>query len=417
MRRILGDVTVHGNEDLAERLARLTQIGIALSSERDYDRLLDRILQEAREFTNAEAGTLYCVEGKGLRIVAAQNDVLTQRDGDPNPSILGLDNRLPFTSDSMAGHVGITGEVINLEDAYQIPGDRPYRFNPEFDKRNDYHSQSMFLVPLIEPEGTILGVLQLINARAPDDSIVPFDPQCEDLVKSLASQAAVTLRNARLTEQLRAAYADTIFRLSVAAEYKDEDTANHIRRMAHYAALIAQGIGFDRDRTEMLLYAAQMHDVGKIGIRESILQKAGKLTPEEYEEMQQHTLLGARVFEETEVPVLRMSATIALTHHEKYDGTGYPQGLRGDEIPIEGRIAALADVFDALSSRRCYKPAFPVEKCLRILGQERGKHFDPDLVSAFLSRLDDVLTIRDHYSPTEEPTQVLERRQPESLPA
>jgi HD-GYP domain-containing protein (c-di-GMP phosphodiesterase class II) len=383
---------------LEAQLARLNEIGIALSSERNYDTLLTKILQEARDFTRAEAGTLYCIEGKGLRIVAAQNERLAQPEEGRCPLVFGPDNRVPLTLDSMAGYVGITGEVVNLDNAYRIPDGHPYRFNAGYDQRNHYRSQSMLLVPLTEPDGATLGVLQLINARDADGTIIPFDPQWEGLVKSLASQAAVTLRNARLTRQLKAAYSDTIFRLSVAAEYKDEDTANHIHRMAHYSALIAQALGFPHDRTEMLLYAAPMHDVGKIGIRESILQKPGKLTPDEYEEMKQHTILGARIFEGSQVPVLQLSATIALTHHERLDGTGYPRGLRGDEIPIEGKIVALADVFDALASQRCYKPAYPLDKCLRILEEERGRAFDAELVNAFVSRLDDVLTIRDHYS-------------------
>lgn len=387
-----------GERALDEQLVRLNQIGIALSSERDYDTLLEKILREAREFTRAEAGMLYTVEGNVLKIVAAQNERLAQPDNRACPSMLPPDNRLPLTAGSVAGYVAITGEAINLENAYEIPPGRPYTFNPEYDRRSEYRSRSMLLVPLTEPDGAIIGVLQLINSRDADGEIVRFDPRWEALVTSLASQAAVTIRNVRLTQQLKAAYSDTIFRLSVAAEYKDEDTAMHIHRMAHYSALIAQALGFDENRIEMLRIAAPMHDVGKIGIREAILQKPGKLTPEEFEEMKQHTILGARIFEGSEVPVLQMSATIALTHHERFDGTGYPQGLCGDAISIEGQIVGLADVFDAVSSKRCYKAAYPIDRCLAILDEQRGRHFRSDLVAAFMSRLDDVLTLRDHYS-------------------
>ncbi len=384
--------------DLERQLARLNELGIALSSERDYDKLLARILREARAFTHAEAGTLYVVEGDALQIVAAQNQRLAPSDEDTYLPVLGVGNRLPLTPDSMAGYVGITGDVINLENVYQIPPGRPYRFDPRYDRRNEYRSQSMLLVPMRESDGTTLGVLQLINALDPRGQVVAFDPRWEDLVRSLASQAAVTLRNIRLTQQLKSAYSETIFRLSVAAEFKDEDTAAHIHRMAHYAGLIAQAVGLEHERIEMLLYAAPMHDVGKIGVHESILQKPGKLTPQEFEAMKAHTWIGSRIFEGSDVPVLQMSATIALTHHERFDGTGYPQGLRGDKIPIEGQIAGLADVFDALSSKRCYKPAFPVERCLQIIEEERNRQFHPDLADALLSRMDEVLTIRDHYA-------------------
>jgi putative two-component system response regulator len=389
---------MHRDPDLKQQLARLNEIGIALSSERDYDKLLRAILREAREFTRAEAGTLYVIEGEAMLIVAAQNERLQQGEGQRCPVILGPHNRLPLTPHSMAGYVGITGQIVNLENVYQIPLGRPYSFDAEHDRRNNYRSRSMLVVPMTEPDGTILGVLQLINARDSAGQIASFTPEWEPLVRSLASQAAVTIRNVRLTQQLKGAYSDTIFRLSVVAEYKDEDTAMHIHRMAHYSGLIAQAMGFDRDRVETLLYAAPMHDVGKVGIREGILRKPGKLTPDEYEEMKQHTVLGARIFEGSNVPILKMSAAIALTHHERFDGSGYPQGLIGDAIPIEGQIVGLADVFDALSSKRCYKPAYPIEKCLEILEEQRGRHFQSDLLDAFLAHLDDVLIMRDHYS-------------------
>ena len=386
---------------LEEHLARLNRIGIALSRERDLDALLATILQEARRFTRAEGGTLYSVEARHLRFLSTQNDALDGREGAQRRLNVAPAQSLPLSKESMAGYVGLTGEVINLADVYRIPADRPYRFNPEFDRCNHYRSQSMLMVPMKEPDGTILGVLQLINARDDSGAVMPFDPGREELVLSLASQAAVAIRNMRLTEELKSAYLDTIFRLSVVAEYKDEETANHIRRMAHYSALIAEELGFSPERIETLRYAAPMHDIGKIGIPESILQKPGRLTPDEFDQMKRHTMMGSHIFEGTQVPVLRISASIALTHHEKHDGSGYPRGLRGDEIPIEGRITAVADVFDALSSPRCYKPAFPIERCLHILDEERGRHFHPDLVSAFMRRLQDVLTIREHYSSSE----------------
>lgn len=382
-------------EDL---LARLNQIGIALSSERDLDKLLSTILSEARKFTSAEAGTLYSVEGDKLRFLVTQNDALDQLDGRGAYPISTPGQSMALSRESMAGYVALTGEVINLPDVYAIPPDRPYHFNAEYDRLDGYHSQSMLMVPMTEPDGTILGVLQLINALDGAGQVMPFEPRWEGLVMSLASQAAVAIRNVRLTDELKAAYLDTVLRLSVAAEYKDHDTANHIRRMAQYSAVIAEELGLDAQQVETLRCAAPMHDVGKIGVPEAILQKPGKLTQQEYDEMKRHTEMGASIFEGADAPVLRMSGTIAMTHHEKYDGTGYPRGLRGAEIPIEGQIAALADVFDALSTARCYKPAFPVEKCLEILRESAGSHFNPEVVEAFIRRLDDILAIRERYA-------------------
>ncbi|HUU85241.1 MAG TPA: HD domain-containing phosphohydrolase [Phycisphaerae bacterium] len=391
-------------ENLHEHLARLNEIGIALSGERNLKTLLSKILQEARAFTGAEGGSLYILERNALRFAVMQNERLSGRDGRPGGSELFEDEWLALSKDSMAGYVGLTGEVINLEDVYRIPEERPYRFNPEFDRKNDYRSQSMLLVPMKEQDGRIGGVLQLINARAAEGGVIAFHPRFESLVMSLASQAAVAIRNVRLTEELKKAYFDTILRLSMAVEYKDEDTANHIRRIAEYSVLVARRMGFDAEWVEMLEYAAPMHDIGKIGIPDAVLQKPGKLTSEEFEEMKQHTLIGARLLGGSEVPVLQMSAAIALTHHERRDGSGYPRGLRKDQIPTEGQIVALADVFDALSSPRCYKRAYAIEQCLEIIETERHK-FHPDVVSIFLDRMDDVLRIRERYSlaPTELP--------------
>jgi len=387
-------------QNIEAQLARLNEIGIALSSEQNLNTLLSRILQEARNFTRAEAGSLYLVEADGLRLVVAQNDLLSQRDANRPHSNLSmlLNCRIELSRNSMAGYVGLTGEVVNLEDVYHIPTDRPYRFNAEFDRQNDYRSRSMLLVPMRDLKGRIIGVLQLINAWDSRGRVVSFDRSLEHLVLSLASQAAVAVRNVRLAEELKEAYFDTIFRLCVAVEYKDEGTADHIRRVAHYAAIVAQEQGFDRERLEMLFYAAPMHDVGKIGIDDAILHKRGKLTSGQFEEMKRHTAIGARILGGSQAPLLQMSANIALTHHERFDGGGYPQGLRHDEIPIEGQIIALADVFDALSTKRPYKPAFPIERCLEIIQQGRDRHFQPDLVDNFFRQLNDILTIREQYS-------------------
>jgi len=382
--------------NLEEHLARLNRIGIALSSERDLGKLLTAILQEARNFTSAEGGTLYGVEGDQLRFLATQNDALDRRGGE-DYAAQEIGQCLPLSTESMAGYVGLTGEVINLQDVYLIPPDRPYRFNRQFDSRHGYRTQSMLMVPMKDVGGDILGVLQLINARDSAGQVVAFDGRWEDLIMSLASQAAVALRNAKLTEELKAAYEDTIFRLSVAAEYKDQETANHIRRVSYYSAILAEELGLDDQRVETIRWAAPMHDVGKIGIPESILQKPGRLTPEEFSTMKQHTVLGGRLFDGAESPLLRTSATVALTHHERYDGSGYPRGLSGNAIPIEGQSVALADVFDALSSDRCYKPAYPIERCLENIRTDCARHFHPDVIRAFMSRLDDILAVRAEY--------------------
>lgn len=382
--------------ELAEQLRQLNRIGIALSSERNLTRLLDKILLEARRFTRAEAGTLYIREGESLRFEVLQNEVLDGDDGRRGSMV--FDHRsIPLSRNSLAGYVGVTSEVVNIPDAYAIPREKAYSFNDTFDRASGYRTQSMLLVPMLDGEQCVVGVLQLLNARDRSGRRVPFAPEYEELVLSLASQAAVAINNADLTTKLKASYLDTILRLAIAAEYRDLDTANHIHRMSRYSAELARELGWNEETIEEIRYASAMHDVGKIGISDSILLKPGKLTPDEYEEMKKHTVIGARILGGSDARILQLSETIALTHHEKWNGSGYPRGLAGEAIPIEGRIVALADVFDALTSKRCYKPAFPVEQALDIIRKDSGSHFDPALVDAALRSIGRILSIRANY--------------------
>ena len=195
-------------------------------------------------------------------------------------------------------------------------------------------------------------------------------------------------------QALQKAYLDTINRLVLAAEYKDEDTGDHIMRMARYSALIAEKLCLPARDVQNIFYAAPMHDVGKIGIPDSILMKPGKLTAEEFEIIKTHTTIGAKILANSESEILNIAEQIALSHHEKWNGKGYPQGLSGDEIPLFGRIVGLADVFDALTSRRPYKNPFSVEVALDIIKKDRGKHFDPEVVDVFLENIDEVLQIK-----------------------
>jgi putative two-component system response regulator len=361
-----------------EMLAHLNRIGLALSSERNLDALLELILAEMRGFTSAESGTLYLRDGDHLHFTVAQNDRLDKRDGPPGATIGALRKfTVPLDEKSLAGYAGVTGQVLNLPDVYEIPPDRPYHFNRDFDVRNNYRTRSMLLVPMKDIEGHVLGVVQLINALDAFGQSVPFDGALEPLVLSLASQAAVSVRNAQLTEDLQDAQYDTIFRLSVAAEYRDADTAQHIHRMSRYSGAIARARGLPAAEVDLLIHASPMHDVGKLGIPDAVLQKPGKLTTDEFKLMQKHTVIGGKILTRARSPILQASEVIALTHHEKWDGTGYPGGVKGDAIPLHGRIAAIADVFDALTSKRCYKPPFSNDEAVGIVRQGSGRSSIP----------------------------------------
>jgi putative two-component system response regulator len=198
-------------------------------------------------------------------------------------------------------------------------------------------------------------------------------------------------------EEIKLASLDTVHRLARAAEHKDEDTGAHIQRVSRYSAAIARRMGLSDEEVENILYAAPMHDVGKIGIPDRILLKTGSLDAEEWEIMRQHTLIGAEILGGSKVEFIRLAEVIALTHHEKWDGSGYPRGLKGTEIPIAGRIVAIADVFDALTSHRSYKSSYRTEQALDTIKASSGTHFDPDVVDAFFAIKDEILAIERKY--------------------
>ncbi|MCE9679301.1 two-component system response regulator [Shewanella sp. AS1] len=202
------------------------------------------------------------------------------------------------------------------------------------------------------------------------------------------------------TKELEETRFEIIRRLGRAAEYKDNETGLHVIRMSHYARLLAQQLGMPDTYCELLYNAAPMHDIGKIGTPDSILKKPGKLDDEEWLEMQRHAEIGAEIIGEHNDPLLEMARRIALSHHEKWDGSGYPKGLSGEDIPIEGRIVAIADVFDALTSIRPYKKAWTIEETMALIESEAGKHFDPALVEQFKLILDEAIKVRDAHNET-----------------
>jgi putative two-component system response regulator len=206
-----------------------------------------------------------------------------------------------------------------------------------------------------------------------------------------------TERLERLQEDLRIAREETILRLARAAEFRDDETAAHLQRMSHYCYLLGRKKHLDEYTCEMLRIASPMHDVGKIGIPDHILLKPGRLTPDEYTIMKQHAEIGYQILSGSESPLVKLAANIAHTHHEKWDGSGYPRGLERDAIPVEGRIAAVADVFDALTSERPYKKAWPLEDAVALLERGRGAHFDPELVDLFVASMDEVLEIKNEF--------------------
>jgi putative two-component system response regulator len=201
-------------------------------------------------------------------------------------------------------------------------------------------------------------------------------------------------RERKKRDELKEAYQDTIVRLATAAEYRDDNTGTHLQRLSRYAEVIAKNLGIPADRAELIKLASPMHDIGKIGMPDHILLNQGKLNDDEWRIVKSHPEMGHEILKESHSPLLETAAAIALGHHERYDGTGYPKGLRGDEIPTEAMIVAVADVFDALTTSRPYKPGYGVEESIAMMEKEVGSHFDPKVFAAFLQGINEIKSIR-----------------------
>ena len=206
----------------------------------------------------------------------------------------------------------------------------------------------------------------------------------------------------RSQEELRLSREDTVVRLAIAAEFRDDETLDHVRRMSRYCGLLASKVGEDDGRSNLIRLASVMHDVGKIGIPDSILTKRGEFTHEERLVMEKHAEIGHRILVGSNSKLLQLAASISLTHHERYDGSGYPEGLVGDDIPREGRIAAIADVFDALTNHRTYRRRLSLSDAMRTMQEGRGTSFDPKLLDLFFDAIDEVLTIREAHPDEDE---------------
>ncbi|OGR40331.1 MAG: two-component system response regulator [Desulfovibrionales bacterium GWA2_65_9] len=238
----------------------------------------------------------------------------------------------------------------------------------------------------------------LLRMKGYHDEVKGYQQHLEQMVaeKTKALRGAlVELEHARLATVR--AHMETIHKLSAAAEYKDEDTASHILRMSRYCAVIAERAGLDDETVDLILNSSPMHDIGKMGIPDAILLKPGKLDAQEWEVMRRHTVMGADILRGGSSKYLETGADIALSHHEKWDGSGYPRNLAGEDIPLFGRICAVADVFDALTTKRPYKEAYSNERAIKIMTQGRGAHFDPKLFDIFLSNLSLFEAIQQEY--------------------
>jgi len=383
-----------------------------LNELKDLDAILDRVLSECRRLTRADAGTIYLLDEDKLKFSYVHNDSFL-KVGETNKDIYA-NFSIPINDASIVGYVAGRGEALNIEDVYDMPPDSPVTFNPSFDKKTGYHTSSMLTVPIKTSQGKVSGIIQLINAKNDAGKSIPFSLDSQNMLPLFANTASVAIERAIMTREL-------ILRMMQMAELRDpSETGPHVTRVGTYCAEIYHKYALfkgiqeaERKKTKDLIRVASMlHDVGKVGIADKILKKPAKLDNEEFAQMQFHTVLGAKLFTNSTSELDAMSGRIALGHHEKWSGRGYPgkisglmgevkamgQPLVGEQIPLEARICALADVFDALGSRRSYKPPWPDEKIIGLIREERGQHFDPDVVDAFLDIFEVITAIRDKYT-------------------
>ncbi|MGG0642963.1 HD domain-containing phosphohydrolase [Sporosarcina gallistercoris] len=297
-----------------------------------------------------------------------------------------------ITISDTSGFVGEsiqTGTIINVENAYSDE-----RFNTAVDRETGYRTQSILCIPFKNQEGKIIGAFQAINKLG--ESF--FTKKDEELLTFASTYAGKSLDSFILHNELLETQKEMIETMGEIGESRSQETGNHVRRVAAYSYKLAKLAGISEPQALQLRYASPMHDIGKVATPDSILLKPGKLTSEEFEKMKLHTVIGYNVFRKSDRELLKTAAIIAYEHHERWDGGGYPRGLKQEQIHIYGRITAIADVFDALGSDRVYKKAWPLEDIVAYISGQRGKQFDPTLVDLFLGHLDDFVAIRDRYT-------------------
>ena len=367
-----------------------------LTSERNLERLLKLIVTSAVDITHSDAASLYLTEKNKLNFVVTTNKTLEKRWGKEKFEASFKPFQIPISKQSISGNVAATGKSLNIDDVYDIKR-KPFSFNKTFDEKNNYRTKSMLTVPLINRKEEIIGVLQLINKLTPKGYVTVYKDYDENIAISLSSQAAVAIDNVRLTNMLKESYYESILRLSTANEFRDNETGYHVKRVSFYSEALARKLKLDPELIDNIKYASPLHDIGKIGIPDKILKKPGKLTEAEFEIMKKHTVIGDQILGTPDNDIILLAKEIAISHHEKWDGSGYPFGLKGKDIPLSGRIVAIADVFDALSNKRVYKPAFSLEKTFQIMSENKGSHFDPELLDAFIQIKDKVEKIHLNY--------------------
>lgn len=346
-----------------------------VAEQKEPEMMLVALADMAREFSAADRATIW--------IGDKENKTLWTKVAHGIPNIT-----IPETT-GLAGAAYNALETVVCNDPYSDG-----RFNPEIDKKTGYVTKSVVVLPVKNSENIAIGALQCINKLSSDNKFNEEDVAKLNLV---TTYIANTLELASLHKEIEDTQKEVIFTMGEVGEFRSKETGNHVKRVAEYSYVLALGCGLKFSEAELLRMASPMHDIGKVAISDDILKKPGKLTDEEFDIMKSHTTMGHDVLKHSTRKIISAAAVVAHEHHEKYNGRGYPRGIKGEEIHIFGRITALADVFDALGSERCYKKAWELDKIYDLFKAERGEHFDPKVVDAFFDNLDKILDIRGSF--------------------
>lgn len=369
----------------------------------DPEQLLSTILEYAAKIANARTleHVLLLMADMGKEIVVSDRCTVwlldEQRDELWSKVAHGVSElRIP-SSAGLVGHAFRTGLPIFIDDAYT---NAPFREMLDSgalltDEQTGYRTKALLVIPFRNNNGDVIGCYQAVNKMTPAGVFSERDVSNLSLA---ASYSGKSIESALLIQEIEETQREIIFTMGEIGEIRSKETGNHVRRVAEYSRVLALGLGLSEVEADILKMASPMHDIGKVAIPDSVLNKPGKLTDDEFRLMQSHTEIGYNLLKNSKRHILRAASIVAGQHHEKWDGTGYPHGLKGEDIHIYGRITAIADVFDALASDRVYKQAWPLERILRLFDEERGRHFDPHLVDVFIEQLPAILHARTLYA-------------------
>jgi len=295
----------------------------------------------------------------------------------------------------MNTNVGIVGNAIENNQSLIINDvQNDMRFNSNIDKKTGYLTKTMMVIPMENKSDEVIGAIQVINKQE-GDIFSELDLKYLTLAASYAAESIGTIL---LMEEITQTQKELIYRMGVTGENRSKETGYHVKRVAEYSWLLGKLYGLSLKECDVLRDVSPMHDIGKIGIKDAILNKPGRLDDMEMEIMKTHVQIGYDILDSSDLPLLKAASIVAHEHHEKYDGSGYPNQLEGEDIHIYGRITALADVFDALGSERVYKKAWDDERIFKLFREEKGRHFDPKLIDLFIDNTEQFLAIRDEFT-------------------